>query len=252
MTNRGEHISGVTTHKRRGAVTHGFRYRVDFVLIDPDAVPDGPVFFSRNRFNVTAVHDRDHGGPLKNGAGVSWARNVFAENGLDRPDLQILLLAQPRVFGFVFNPVSFWLAMDGTDVAAVIAEVSTPFGDRHSYLCHQPEFAPITKESRINKPKTLHVSPFQDVAGDYTFTFDIQPDHIAITIHYRNADDGVVATLSGPRRPMTNLGLLGASLRRPFGGLRTLLLIHWQALKLAVKRARFRSAPDAPLEEVSR
>ncbi|AKS47399.1 hypothetical protein SAMN05444287_2957 [Octadecabacter temperatus] len=251
MTHQPELVVGVTTHARRGAIKHGFRYGVDFVLIDPETDASGPRLFSRNRFNLAAVHDRDHGGPLKNGRGAKWARDVLTANGLTAADHQLQLLTQPRLFGNCFNPVSFWLAKRGEDLVAVIAEVSTPFGDRHSYLCHLPNFAPITSDSRITTPKSLHVSPFQEVKGNYEFSFDIQPDRIAIRIFYRHGDEGVVATLAGARAPLTNANLVKAVLRRPFGAFRTIALIHWQAVRLKLKGARYRTRPTPPKTEVT-
>lgn len=251
MTFSGEHIAGTTTHRRRGNIRHGFSYGVDFVLIDPNASARHFSLFSRNRFNLASVHDCDHGGPLKRGRGVEWAQDVLAKNGLCDPKTRLLLLTQPRFFGCVFNPVSFWLAMDNDTLIAAIAEVSTPFGDRHSYLCHQPEFTPISPETRITTPKSLHVSPFQEIAGNYEFAFDIQPDRIAIRILHRNGSEGVVASLTGERTPMTNQGLLRASLRRPMGGVRTSALIYWQALRLKLKGAKYRTRPTPPNSEVS-
>lgn len=253
MTRPPEHIAGITTHRRRGEISHGFRYRVDYVLIDPQAAlpTRGPRLFSRNRFNLASVHDIDHGGPLKAGRGAAWAREVLEAQGLVCDGLALSLLTQPRFLGYVFNPVSFWLAMRGGALLAVIAEVSTPFGDRHSYLCHLPGFAPITRDSRITRPKALHVSPYQDVAGTYEFCYDIDAARIAIAIRYAHGDQGVVATLAGRRAPMTSARLLGAGLRRPFGALRTIALIHWQALLLKLKGARYRRRPAPPETEVT-
>ncbi|WP_415183369.1 DUF1365 domain-containing protein [Phaeovulum sp.] len=251
MTHAPEHIAGVTSHKRRGQVRHGFSYGVDYVLIDPEAQIAGPLLFSRNRFNLIAVHDLDHGGPIGGGRGALWVREVLAANGLGDRRVHLRLLTQPRFLGYVFNPVSFWLVMQDENLIAVIAEVSTPFRDRHSYLCKNPDFAPITPATRIATPKTLHVSPFQDVAGGYEFTFAITPDHINIRILHRNGTEGVVATLTGPRAPLRNLGILRASLRRPFGALRTIILIYWQALRLRLKGARYRAHPKPPNSEIT-
>lgn len=251
MTHTPEHMAGVTTHSRRGEIRHRFRYGVDYLLIDPEAAITRPRLFSRNRFNLVSIHDRDHGGPLKAGRGAEWARAVLASEGLSGRSWQLRLLTQPRYLGYVFNPVSFWLAMQGDELLAVIAEVSTPFGDRHSYLCHQPDFAPITERTRIITPKALHVSPFQDVEGKYEFRFDIGTDQISIHIIYRNGEEGVIATLSGPRAPLTNRGILGASIRRPLGALRTIILIYWQALRLKLKGAKYRAHPTPPDSEVS-
>ncbi len=249
MTKAPEHIPGVTTHARRGEIDNAFRYGVDFVLIDPETTR-GPALFSRNRFNLAGVHDRDHGGPLGDGRGVDWAVDVLARRGLT--DVQIRLLTQPRCLGYQFNPVSFWLAFRGDDLLAVIAEVNTPFGDRHSYVCARDGFAPIRARDRLQTQKAMHVSPFQDVAGDYQFHFDIRPDRIAIRITHLNGDQGVVATLRGRRQPLTNRGLIHAFvLRRPLGALRTIALIYWQALKLKLKGARYRSRPDPAPHSIS-
>ncbi|MEX0969996.1 MAG: DUF1365 domain-containing protein [Paracoccaceae bacterium] len=246
-----EHIAGSTMHKRRGALRHGFRYGVDFVLIDPEAAQAKPRLFSRNRFNLMAVHDRDHGGAIGEGQGAAWLRRVLAENGLGGRKLTLGLLTQPRFLGYVFNPVSFWLVEDGACLIAVIAEVSTPFGDRHSYFCHEEGFAPITSQTKITTPKALHVSPFQDVAGKYAFTFNITATQIAITISFSHGAEGVVASLNGPRRTATSAGLLWAAIRRPFGALRTITLIYWQALRLRLKGARYRARPTPPKSEIS-
>jgi DUF1365 family protein len=251
MRNAPDHIRAMTSHKRRGAVSNGFTYGADFVLIDPAKLAGFPKLFSRNKFNLNSVHDTDHGGPLKSGQGLKWARHALFEQGLTSPKIQIHLLTQPRFLTYSFNPASFWLAFDGSGLVAVICEVSTPFGHRHSYLCHLPDFTPITKGNRIGKPKVLHVSPFQDVAGGYEFTFDITPSYIDIRIIYRNGKEGVIATLQGAREPMTNWGFLKANARRPLGALRTMTLIHWQALKLKLKGAKYRSTPTPPTTEVS-
>lgn len=246
-----EHVAGVTMHARRGDLRHRFTYGVDLVLAELEANTTSPALFSRNRFNLFSLHDRDHGGPLKQGRGAVWAREVLADHGLDAPDLQILLLTQPRFLGYGFNPVSFWLVMRGEALIAALAEVSTPFHDRHTYLCHLPNFAPITAGTCIEKPKALHVSPFQDVAGSYKFTFDITAAQINIRIMHMRGSEGVLATLSGPRRPLSNAIILKSSLRRPLGALRGYMLIHWQALRLKLKGARYRTRPTPPKNEVT-
>ncbi len=243
-----EHIRGATTHARRGQISNAFTYGVDYVLIDPLSA-QGPLLFSRNRWNLTSVLDRNHGGARGRGQGLPWAQGVFADAGLT--DARILLLTQPGFMGYIFNPVSFWLAYRGEDLCGVIAEVNNTFGDRHSYLCHLPGFAPITAAARITAQKVFHVSPFQDVAGGYEFAFDLRPSRIAIRILHRNGDKGVIATLTGKREKLSNRSILAACLRRPTGALRTIILIHWQALKLKLKGAAFRPRPNPPKHEVS-
>jgi uncharacterized protein len=248
-----QHIPGRSFHGRRGAQANRFTYGVDYLLIDPEARAGLPWLFSRNRANLVALHDADHGGPRDAGEGVAWVRRVLAGAGLDAADGQILLLAQPRILGHVFNPVAFWLChgRDGS-LRCVIAEVNNTYGDRHSYLCHHDDQRPITPACELTARKVFHVSPFQPVAGGYRFRFDIAPERIAIRIDFGHGAGGLVATLAGPRRPLTSTGLLGAMLRRPLGSRRVLALIHWQALKLWWKGAAFRARPLPPADEVSR
>lgn len=247
-----DHIAGHTFHGRKGAVRNAFRYSIDYVLLDAEAPIRTPKLFGRNRGGLTSLQDRDHGGAPGKGRGALWVRDVLAQHQITGVE-KIELLAQPRVLGHVFNPVSFWLCRDGDDALnVVIAEVTNTYGDRHSYLCHHPDLRPILPDDRLQARKILHVSPFQPVTGSYTFRFDIRPDQIGIWIDYAQGEGGLIATLTGQRARLSNRGILGAMVRRPLGARRVLALIHWQALKLWWKRATFRARPAPPGNEVSR
>jgi DUF1365 family protein len=249
---RVDHIRGQTFHGRKGAVENAFRYSIDYVLLDAEAEVSGPRLFARNRAGVTSLHDSDHGGPPKQGRGAPWVRDVLEAHQVTGV-AKIELLAQPRVLGHVFNPVSFWLCRRAdAALIAVIAEVTNTFGDRHSYLCHHPDLAPILPSDQLQASKLLHVSPFQPIEGGYTFRFDITGERIGIWIEYTRAGGGLMATLTGKRAPLSNRAILGAMIRRPFGARRVLVLIHWQAVKLWWRKATFRSQPAAPEKEVSR
>lgn len=254
MNDAVDHIQGQTFHGRRGAVENAFTYGIDYVMLDAEASARGPAFFGRNRAGLFSVQDTDHGGVPKDGAGPAWARDVLKAHGLsDVTDGKLMLLAQPRVLGHVFNPVSFWLAFDRQNrLRAVISEVSNTFGDRHSYLCAHHDQRVITREDTLTATKIFHVSPFQPIEGGYAFRFDIRTDKIGIWIEFSTGNEGVLATLTGARRQLTNSSILLAALRRPLGSRRVLTLIHWQALKLWWKGASYRARPEPPAEEVSR
>lgn len=254
MTSIVEHVRGTTFHQRRGKVDHKMRHTVDYVLYDAEAeAPRMPSRFSLNAKNVMSVWDRDHGGPYGEGRGAEWVREVLAAHDLFAVKGRIELLTIPRVMGHEFNPVSFWLCYGKDDtLRVVIAEVNNPWGDRHSYLCYHPDQRPIEASDILTAVKIFHVSPFLPLEGGYRFRFDIRPDRIGIWIDY-SADDelGLYATLTGLRKPMTNLAILKGMLRRPFGSRRVLALIHWHALVLLLKGAKYRKRPEPPAEEVS-
>ena len=248
---RVEHIAATTFHGRKGKVRNAFRYSIDYVLCDAEARVRGPALFGRNRRAPMSLWDSDHGGRIDAGQGAAWVRATLAP--LEVQIARIDLLAQPRVLGHVFNPVSFWLChdLDGA-LRVVIAEVGNTFGDRHSYLCHRDDLAPIGPRDTLEARKVFHVSPFQPIAGGYRFRFDVTETRIDIRIDLTHGEGGLVATLAGPRAPLTNRRILWALVRRPFGARRVLALIHWQAVKLWWKRARFNRWTPPPGDEVSR
>jgi DUF1365 family protein len=248
-----EHIQGQTFHGRKGAIENAFKYGVDYVLLDPSKDVDGPALFSRNRRNLTSLYDADHGGEPKAGAGAAWVWDVLKAHELDSVVTQVLLLAQPRVMGHVFNPVSFWLGYDAEGgLRVVVPEVSNTFGDRHSYICSHDDQRVITKSETIKARKIFYVSPFQPIEGDYTFRFDISDAHIGIWIDYASSKGGLLATLTGKRQVLSNWSIVKACLRRPFGSRRVLGLIHWQAFKLWWKGAKYNAHTPPPVEDVSR
>lgn len=252
MTGAVDHIAGHTFHGRKGAIENAFRYSIDYVLCDAETLPKTPGLFRRNRAGLTSLLDRDHGGAPHRGRGARWVRDVLAAQGIDGVQT-IEILAQPRVLGFVFNPVSFWLCRDSAGaLITVIAEVTNTYSDRHCYLCRNEDLRPIRAEDHLTSTKILHVSPFQPVEGSYTFRFDIREDRIGIWIDYSAGNGGLIATLTGRRKTLTNAGILRAMLRRPFGARRVQALIHWQAVKLWWKGAGFRPRPLPPKNEVSR
>ncbi len=198
-----------------------------------------------------SVSDRDHGGTVGAGNGTEWARKSFSQFGLATDDVRILLLTQPKVLGAGFNPVSFWLAIKDEQLLGVIAEVNNTYGDRHSYVCLKDDFGPLSLKDELRSDKVMHVSPFQDVAGEYSFNFALQADRFLVRICHKGRMAGVVATLSGEFCPMTNLSILSTFARRPLAPFRTLALIHWQALKLYLKGVSYRARPSPPKQEVS-
>ncbi len=253
MTSVLDHIHGQTFHGRHGEIKNNFSYGVDYILTDMKDL-DGPVLYSRNKKNLVALYDNDYGSLSYSEHGLNWVRKVLLEFGFkDLIKGKMLLLAQPRIFNHVFNPVSFWLIYDESEnLRLVIAEVSNTFGDRHSYLCHHDDMSVIKKDQTLTARKVFHVSPFQEMSGEYRFRFDITDKSVGIWIDFRNKDKGVLATFSGFRQKLTNKSILKAVLLRPFGSIRVLALIHWQAIKLKFKGATFRKRPIPNSKDVSR
>ena len=246
-----EYIDAHTWHGREGKLENAFKYKVGFVLLDLENNLEGPAFFSRKSGKFFGVLDSDYGGQPGVGRSSKWVREVVADHGLTGVD-KILLLAQPRVFGHIFNPVSFWLCYKkNNSLLAVISEVTNTFGDRHWYISYNNDQSEILPIHRLKAKKIFHVSPFQPIDGQYEFRFDIKNDKIGIWIDLNYQHGGIKTNLIGSRRKLTNLEIVKSIISRPLGSRRVLGLIHWQALKLWFKGARYRARPEPPKIDVS-
>ena len=98
----------------------------------------------------------------------------------------------------------------------------------------------------------MHVSPFQKISGEYTFNMSLTPEKFSMRIDYRDGQQGVLATLDGSIINASDTRLAYAALRRPFGAMRVLTLIHWQAIKLWIKGATFLGRQKPPSTLVSK
>ena len=61
----------------------------------------------------------------------------------------------------------------------------------------------------------------------------------------------IKTNLIGTRRKLTNLQIIKSVIFRPLGSRRVLGLIHWQALKLWWKGARYRTRPEPPKIDIT-
>ncbi len=241
---------GSVRHRRHRPVVNAFRYRAYHVLIDLDELPrlDREVRgVTYNRPGPTSFWDRDHLGPADVPVREKLARWLAGE-GVSLPAGPVRVLTNLRVLGYVFNPVSWWFCHhpDGR-LAFVVAEVNNTFGDAHCYLLDDLEHQP-DGTIRARADKVFHVSPFLPIEGvRYRFAF-VEPGPRALAhMDVEDADGTVLdATQDGRRVALTTRTLTRTFVTHPLITLRTIVLIHAQALRLWRKRVTFHRRPAPP------
>ena len=245
---------GSVMHERRRPAANRFVYPVFFLQAPVARLAElrGPLF-SLDRWNLFSLHRGDHG-PRDGGALEPWIRGLLAREGIGAADGEIVLQAFPRVLGYVFNPVSFWLCHDRAGaLRAVLAEVSNTFGERHNYLVAHPDQRPIRPGDTLAARKVFHVSPFFPVQGRYRFRFAAGSGFSAAFIDYEDAEGPVLRTsISGRGAPLDTRRLLRAFFGYPAFTLGVIARIHYQALKLWWKGVPLFRKPVPPALETTR
>lgn len=243
-------VVGTVRHRRHRPRPHSFRYRSYHALLNVDEIEQLATQvrgFSYNHPNVVSFYDRDHFGPVDKPVRDKLA-GMLASRGKVLPGGPLFICANLRVAGQVFNPVSWWLCHDeGNVLRMIVAEVNNTFGDALCYVLD--DLCPVGRSGlRAYADKALHVSPFLPVeAMRYAFTFDV--DERRLLAHITVTDnDGVIldATQIGDHQPFSTATLLRLLTTHPMMPLRTVALIHLQALVLWFKRTPFYRRPDPP------
>ncbi|MEN9576107.1 MAG: hypothetical protein RL514_3962 [Verrucomicrobiota bacterium] len=230
-------------HHRLTPKEHHFRYRIfQFCLgLDElDALSARLRFFSHNRPNLYRFNDADHLPPQTPDAiphplsAKSSLLAWIAAQGLSLPaDTRVLLLTHCRVFGYIFNPVSFYFCLDAQDrPLCAVAEVGNTFGEQKPFLLGPEHFDGEGRFRRI-VPKHFYVSPFSALDLAFDFKLRVPGEQLDIHIDDREGDRPVLLTaLTGQRVPLTDANLARLTLKYPLITARVITLIHWHALKL--------------------
>ncbi len=244
---------GRVMHKRVRPVKHKLDYRVFSTLIDLEELPRldrSLTLFSHNSFNIFSFYDRDYGpgdgSPLR-----PWVEYHLNEAGINLDGGAIRILCFPRIFGYVFNPLSVYFCYRRSgDLSAVLYEVSNTFGQRHGYLIPVADGRSDVFQQQCDK--RFYVSPFNAVEGFYRFNVKPPTETLAIAINQCDQHGLLLHAAHNARRvPLTNGALVTAFLRYPLMTVKVIGGIHWEALRLWRKGLRLVDRPPPPVQPVT-
>ncbi len=247
-------LFGRVFHARRRPVRHAFAYPVFFLRVPLSAMAGaGRGILSVDRWNLLSLMSRDHG-PRDGSPLEPWVRSKLARAGVRNADGEILLQAFPRVLGYVFNPIAIYYCHDRAGaLRAVLCEVSNTFGERHNYLLAHADGRPIGPRDWLRAQKVFHVSPFCEVEGSYRFRFAGDAAGQLAHIDYHDRDGKLLATfIDGRAETIGARSLAKAFLGYPLLTAGVIARIHWQALRLWLKRVPLFTKPEPPLQETTR
>ena len=230
--------TGKVIHKRFKPKEHYFKYNVFCLFIDLNEIKEIEkkiTFFSYNKFNLISFFDKDHG--ERDGSSlINWVKINLKNYKIDTDNIKIKLLCYPRIFGYVFNPLSIFFVYKSSNLIAILYEVKNTFGEQHTYVfkVDSPK-----KSIENNCKKKFFVSPFMDLSSSYFFKILHPENKLSVVIDQRD-DEGklLFASQDGIRSELSTKNLIISYLKHPLMTFKIISAIHYEALKLWLKNIK--------------
>ena len=233
---------GVVRHRRLAPREHAFSYRIAQLFLDLDEIDSvfaGRWLWSRDARNLAEFRRSDYLGPSAVPLTEAVQQLLERHTG-KRPAGPVRLLTHLRYAGYIFNPVSFYYCYEahGGALSAIVAEITnTPWGERHAYVLPADSAHRFAGDWEWTFPKVFHVSPFIGMKRDYSWRFSAPGERLGVRMSVLSADGPELeATLSLERRPLTGASLRRVLWRYPLMTAKVIGAIHWEALRLWLKR----------------
>ena len=230
---------GKVIHRRFKPKEHYFKYKVFSLLIDIDEleiIQKKIKIFSYNKFNIISFFDIDHG-PRDGTPIKDWVIDNLKKIGINNEKIQIKLFCYPRIFGYVFNPLSIFFIYDqNSKLISILYEVKNTFGEQHTYVFKTNDDKIITN----NCTKKFHVSPFINMECQYYFRVLKNSEKISIIIDQKDEHGKLLyASQDGIKIDLNNKNLILSYLRHPLMTFKIIAAIHFEAFKLWIKGIKF-------------
>ncbi|MEL6661516.1 MAG: DUF1365 domain-containing protein [Pseudomonadota bacterium] len=238
-------VTGRTVHARFTPFEQRFSYGLMMVDVDIDRLDEARKqthLFSIDKTALYSLNKDDHGS--KGATSLrDWAISQLAKADVDAHGLTLRMLTFPRHLFYRFAPLTVWFASDDDGaLEGVIYEVNNTFGESHTYVAKTDGSVAVSEAD-----KSFHVSPFFDITGKYKFTLRKSADRISLVIDTLvDGERTHMATITASSQPATDAALLKSALRRPLSAMGVTTGIHWEALKIWLKGAGYRSKPKPP------
>ncbi len=231
--------NGEVTHTRFKPVRHFLKYKTFSLLIDLDEIDelDSRIsIFSHNKFNVFSFYDKDHG--ERDGSNLKeWVLSNIRKFNIEGKINKIKLLCYPRIFGYVFNPLSIFYCYESDKLKAIFYEVKNTFNEQHTYIFKIKNNDEITQKCK----KRFYVSPFMDMESYYNFKLINPNNKLSVLIKQTDLTGTILtATQTGDKKEFNLKQLIKNFFKYPLMTIKIISSIHYEALLLWKKGAIYR------------
>jgi len=228
--------TGQVIHKRFKPKEHFFSYKVFSLLIDLSELHllDRELkLFSYNKFNLLSFYDKDHG-PRDGTSLISWVKSNLNKKNINTDEIKIKILCYPRIWGYVFNPLSVFFIYDkSSNLISILYEVKNTFGEQHTYVFK------IDKNNQLldhSCSKKFYVSPFIEMNCSYNFKILKPENKLSVVINQNDSSGKILfASQDGSKKDLNNKNLMISYMSHPLMSFKIIGAIHFEALKLWLK-----------------
>ena len=230
--------TGKVIHKRFKPKEHYFKYNVFSLLIDLNELEEINKyikFFSYNKFNIISFYDKDHGD--RDGSSIKlWVKKNLRNIGIMTEDISIKLLCYPRIFGYVFNPLStYFIYNKHSELISIFYEVKNTFGEQHTYIFKAQDEKTVQNKCK----KKFYVSPFIEMDCEYHFKTLNPREQLSVVINQNDKDGKLLfASQDGISKDFNSKNLILSYLTHPLMTFKIIGAIHYEAFKLWAKRIK--------------
>ena len=242
--------NGIVKHQRFKPVKHSLKYKTFSLLIDLDeleSLAKEISIFSLNKFNIFSFYTKDHG--ERDGSSIKdWVLKNIKKFNINNNITKIKLLCYPRIFGYVFNPLSIFYCYENNNLRAIFYEVKNTFNEQHTYIFK------IKNDEKIEQKckKKFYVSPFMDMETYYNFRLLDPKEKLSVFIKQTDKKETILtATQTGDRKELSSKQLIINFFKYPFITIKIIGSIHYEALLLWKKGAIFRKRKNKILNNLS-
>ena len=248
-------LEALVYHKRHLPIEYDFSHKVFYLMLnlaDQDSFKKMKLF-SVNKFNFFSLYWSNYG--FKEITDPNrYILDTLKKFNLEHKRIKkIILITMPKILGYCFNPVSFWLCYNQeNNLLAILSEVNNTFGERHAYLCFKKNFDAIEAGDLFTREKVFHVSPFCKIEGEYEFQFSIDEKHTNINIDYYKDGKLLISTsIKGRSIALKDKNLLKNFFTYSVSVLKVIFLIHYHAFWLWIKKVPYIKNPNKPKIDIT-
>ena len=242
--------NGIVKHQRFKPIKHSLDYKTFSLLLDLDEIESltkNISIFSLNKFNIFSFYNVDHG--ARDGSLLKdWVLKNIKKFNISNNITKIKLLCYPRIFGYVFNPLSIFYCYENNDLRAIFYEVKNTFNEQHTYIFKINDNEKIEQKCK----KKFYVSPFMDMETYYNFKLLDPKEKLSIFIKQTDGQETVLtATQTGDKKEFSFRQLLINFFKYPFMTIKIISSIHYEAFFLWKKGAVYRKRENKILNNLS-